>query len=92
PFLRNKIKSIDNTLYISSVEAVPYPENYNYKIAFIGRIRPRSGLEELLKASSIVKTKFPELTVEIIGSGEESYIKTLEVEYPFANFIGGLYN
>lgn len=92
PFLRKKVKSIDNTLYISSVEAVPYPEHYNYKIAFIGRIRPRSGLEELLKASSIVKTKFPELTVEIIGSGEESYIKTLEVEYPFANFIGGLYN
>ncbi|EPY4498288.1 glycosyltransferase family 4 protein [Klebsiella quasipneumoniae] len=92
PYLHKKVKSIDNTLYIESVDSVPYPDNDDHKIAFIGRIRPRSGLEELLKASMIAKSKFPDLTVEIIGSGDTSYIRTLQEEYPFANFIGSLYN
>lgn len=91
PFLRKKVFSIDNCLYLEPVKWLPGEIALENKITFIGRVRPRSGLEELLEASHLAAKQITGLSVEIIGSGDENYINQLQLKYPFANFHGAIY-
>lgn len=89
-FLHKKIHHVDNTLYLETVPDVN--RSYSNKIAFIGRLRPRSGLEELLEAVCLVRKEIPDVTVEIVGSGPDDYVSELRNKYDFARFHGAIYS
>jgi glycosyltransferase involved in cell wall biosynthesis len=89
-FLHKKIKYIDNLLYILPVPMIN--KKYGTKITFIGRLRPNNGIENLLEAAKIVKEKFYDLELDIIGGGDYDYIRKLMDEYPFAKFHGVIYD
>lgn len=51
-----------------------YPdESENVRLLFIGRIMKSKGIEELLKATEIVKSKYSNVEIDIVGGIEEDY-------------------
>ncbi len=49
-----------------------------YDLVFFARIDKRKGIEDLINALSIVKTRNPKVSLIIIGRGDESYINHLK--------------
>ncbi|HAT1613306.1 TPA: glycosyltransferase family 4 protein [Raoultella planticola] len=91
PFLRRKVFSIDNSLYLEPVTRSISDDIRENKLTFIGRVRPRSGLEDLLNAAQLARDELADLSIEIIGAGDKEYMKTLQDKYRFANFHGAIY-
>ncbi|AUH00076.1 glycosyltransferase family 1 protein [Prodigiosinella confusarubida] len=89
-FLHRKVFHIDNCLYLNPVEKIN--ADAGKSIAFIGRIRPRCGLEELLDALELARQKDTSLTIEIVGSGDPDFIVGLSRRYSFAHFHGAVYD
>lgn len=54
----------------------PLPPEYNLDknyLLYVGRLVPRKGVEYLIKAFKMVVTKFPNLTLVVVGSGDSDY-------------------
>lgn len=93
PFLHKKIHHIDNTLYLEPIcqDKIDMKEKGN-SVIFIGRVRERSGVENILEAAKIVSTEIPDFKIHIIGGGEHNYLHLLSEKYPEAVFYGELYS
>ncbi|HHS9667389.1 glycosyltransferase [Klebsiella quasipneumoniae] len=93
PFLHKKIHHIDNTLYLEPVglDKIIMEEKGN-SVTFIGRVRERSGVENILEAAKIVSAQIPNFKIHIIGGGEQDYLHSLREKYPEAVFYGELYS
>jgi glycosyltransferase involved in cell wall biosynthesis len=65
---------------------------FSNKLAFIGRIRHRCGLEIIFDAVQPLIKFFPDISVEIIGDGDPDYIEELKKKYKFVNFHGVIYD
>ncbi|MEC8011620.1 MAG: glycosyltransferase family 4 protein [Pseudomonadota bacterium] len=59
----------------------------NDSLFYIGRLRPFSGIELLLQAASSNN-----VVVEVIGGGEDAYIRQLKQTFPKANFHGPVFS
>lgn len=89
-YLHHKIKYVNNTLYISPV--IHINKNPTKRIVFIGRIRPRSGLEELVKATKFASAEVGNIYIDLIGYGDEEYIKNISILYDFIKYHGPIYD
>jgi glycosyltransferase involved in cell wall biosynthesis len=59
----------------TEVSAIPQKE---YDLVFFARVAKMKGIEDLIYALSKAKSYKPDISMEVIGGGEESYIKYLE--------------
>ena len=53
------------------------PDNHN--IVFMGTISPQSGIDTLLKAFNLVKIKYPDAKLTVVGKGGEKLLKKSEI-------------
>lgn len=64
---------IDTETFNPQVQPLAQYENYSPKILFLGRLEPRKGFKYLLKALPLVKEKFPNLLLIVVGAGLFGY-------------------
>jgi spore coat protein SA len=57
-----------------------YKLQNSFTILFSGRVIPRKGVSELIKAANIVHKHIPRTKLVITGSGKASYVKSLKMQ------------
>ncbi len=90
---KDKIKVLPNSVK-DSYDSVPLNELNSKTITYIGRLHSSKGIETLINSFALVTKKYPDFTLEIIGSGQEEtklkdLVNSLDISSK-VNFIGGL--
>ena len=88
-YLKNNFnyKTIYNSINLENFFESNSSNEISNKLVFIGTVCEKKGVEQLIKAFPILKRKYPNLTLDIVGrdwkSNEiESYIDYLKSSYP----------
>ena len=63
---------------IQAGDIVNSPEQYNYDFVFFARVTKDKGIEDLIKALSLVKTVNPKVRMAIIGNASQAYLEFLK--------------
>lgn len=92
----NKVEIIPNGIDVSNIKI---KDNWNKKkqILFVARIHFQKGIDFLLESISQLQEELSEYTVNIVGEGNEEYIKQLKEKVEklniasIINFCGGIY-
>lgn len=54
------------------------PKEITFTVLFVGRIHPLKGVIDAIEALNIIHSKIPQAKLWIVGTGDASYIKTLQ--------------
>lgn len=77
--IEGPIAIIPNGIDVSEYQCRPTStKNTKKQILFLSRIHNKKGIEFLINAWELLKTRYPDWNVVIAGNGEESYIQQLE--------------
>lgn len=73
-----------NIFYVpEAISGVFFKYNWNptdiLSILFVGYLSKRKGIEILLHSIPIVKKRFPEIALKVVGTGSQKYLKYLKV-------------
>lgn len=80
--LNSRVRVIPNGVSKQTIAVNATSVGTRFKLLFLGRLHPKKGLSELVTSLSILKQSHPEimskLEVNLVGWGNESYIKRLK--------------
>jgi len=87
---------IPNGIEIPNEVIIPQKSRPNKKLLYLGRIHPKKGLEMAINAWSKLEHLYPNWSFNIVGKGEDAYIKSLKNLVKVKNinrveFFGPLY-
>lgn len=77
PALKSKIRVVPNGIHIHSTTA-PSGTAQSDRILFVGRLQRIKGIEELVRAISLVQRRRPNVQLDIVGTGSIPYIDKLK--------------
>nr|WP_317631510.1 glycosyltransferase [uncultured Flavobacterium sp.] len=85
----NKIKVLYNSVKKYDIQEVEFDKN---KITYVGRLHKSKGVDTLIKAFNILLNEYPNIHLDIIGSGPENeylqnLVNSLKIENK-VNFLG----
>ncbi|KIL40540.1 hypothetical protein SD70_12325 [Gordoniibacillus kamchatkensis] len=81
PFARGKVEVIHNGVRIAEAAEVSSSSSKSEKrLLFVGRLIPSKGIEELLHAVALLRRKHPAISLDIVGTGSESYMDFLKTK------------